>query len=83
MLSFPQGGITLALDFSNSGERPEGLFRRLDTVVQNSGGRLYPAKDGRMPETMFRSGFPRCQEFTRFIDPRISSSFWRRVTEHA
>jgi FAD/FMN-containing dehydrogenase len=83
ILSFPQGGITLALDFPNRGERLEQLFRRLDTIVQNARGRLYPAKDGRMPGALFRRGYPRWQEFTRFIDPRSSSSFWRRVTEGA
>jgi hypothetical protein len=53
----------------------------LDHIVQGAGGRLYPAKDGRMPGSLFRSGYPRWTEFARFIDPRCSSSFWRRVTE--
>jgi FAD/FMN-containing dehydrogenase len=83
MLSFPQEGITLALDFPNRGGRVEQLFRRLDDIVGKAGGRLYPAKDGRMPGEMFRSGYPRWSQFTRFIDPRSSSSFWRRVTETA
>jgi len=83
MLSFPRQGITLALDFPNRGERLERLFKELDHIVQSAGGRLYPAKDGRMPGSLFRSGYPRWTEFTRFIDPRCSSSFWRRVTEGA
>jgi FAD/FMN-containing dehydrogenase len=83
MLSFPAPGLTLALDFPNHGERLEKLFAQLDRIVQGAGGRLYPAKDGRMPGTLFRSGYPRWQEFSRFIDPRCSSSFWRRVTENA
>ena len=83
LLSFPCEGATLALDFPNSGERLEKLFRELDAIVQGAGGRLYPAKDGRMPGTLFRSGYPRWREFARFIDPRISSSFWRRVMENA
>jgi FAD/FMN-containing dehydrogenase len=81
MLSFPRQGITLALDFPNRGERLERLFQELDHIVQSAGGRLYPAKDGRMPGSLFRSGYPRWTEFARFIDPRCSSSFWRRVTE--
>lgn len=83
LLSFPREGITLALDFPNRGERLEKLFRQLDAIVQSAGGRLYPAKDGRMPGGMFRGGYPRWTEFTRFMDPRASSSFWRRVTEGA
>lgn len=83
MLSFPREGITLALDFPNRGERLEKLFIELDAIVADAGGRLYPAKDGRMPGALFRSGYPRWQEFARHIDPRCSSSFWRRVMEDA
>jgi hypothetical protein len=83
MLSFPREGITLALDFPNRGERLERLFKELDAIVRDAGGRLYPAKDGRMPGELFRSGYPRWSEFARFIDPRCSSSFWRRVMENA
>jgi FAD/FMN-containing dehydrogenase len=83
MLSFPREGITLALDFPNRGERLERLFRELDAIVTEAGGRLYPAKDGRMPGTLFRSGYPRWTEFSRYIDPRSSSNFWRRVTRDA
>jgi FAD/FMN-containing dehydrogenase len=83
MLSFPRQGITLALDFPNRGERLERLFKELDNIVQDADGRLYPAKDGRMPGALFRAGYPRWSEFVRFIDPRCSSSFWRRVMETA
>jgi hypothetical protein len=83
MLSFPRKGITLALDFPNRGQSLEHLFTELDAIVAEAGGRLYPAKDGRMPGKLFRAGFPRWREFTRFIDPRCSSSFWRRVMDGA
>jgi FAD/FMN-containing dehydrogenase len=81
MLSFPRKGITLALDFPNLGHRLERLFTELDAIVGAAGGRLYPAKDGRMPGELFRAGFPRWKAFERFIDPRCSSSFWRRVVD--
>jgi hypothetical protein len=81
LLSFPQAGITLALDFPNRGPPLERLFASLDDIVRAARGRLYPAKDGRMPADLFRSGYPRWNEFARFIDPRCSSSFWRRVME--
>jgi FAD/FMN-containing dehydrogenase len=83
MLSFPRGGVTLALDFPNKGARLERLFEALDRIVSGTGGALYPAKDGRMPGELFRSGYPRWREFSNYIDPACSSSFWRRVTEHA
>lgn len=83
MLSFPREGITLALDFPNRGARLERLFDTLDGIVHSVGGRLYPAKDGRMPGRLFRDGYPRWQEFARHVDPRASSSFWRRVMEGA
>jgi hypothetical protein len=83
MLSFPREGVTLALDFPNKGPVVERLFEALDSVVSVSGGRVYPAKDGRMPGTLFRSGYPRWREFAQHIDPACSSNFWRRVTENA
>jgi FAD/FMN-containing dehydrogenase len=81
MLSFPREGITLALDFPNRGARLGRLFTALDSIVSSAGGRLYPAKDGRMPGTLFRSGYPRWSEFSRYIDPMCCSTFWRRVME--
>jgi hypothetical protein len=51
--------------------------------VSAAGGTLYTAKDGRMPGALFRSGYPRWQEFSQYIEPACSSSFWRRVTENA
>lgn len=80
MLSFPRPGITLALDFANHGEKTQRLFRALDEVVARSGGRLYPAKDGRMPAEIFQQGFPVWKDFTHFIDPKFSSNLWRRVS---
>lgn len=83
MLSFPREGVTLALDFPNRGAALARLFEALDRIVSAGGGTLYPAKDGRMPGALFRSGYPRWQEFSAYIDPACSSSFWRRVTENA
>ncbi len=81
MLSFPREGVTLALDFPNRGARTERLFARLDRVVMEAGGALYPAKDARMPPEVFRRSFPAWEEFMHFRDPAFSSSFWRRVAE--
>jgi FAD/FMN-containing dehydrogenase len=81
MLSFPRPGLTLALDFAMRGERTLKLMRSLDDVVQQSGGALYPAKDARMSPAMFEASFPGWRHIIPYIDPKISSSFWRRVTE--
>jgi FAD/FMN-containing dehydrogenase len=81
LLSFPLAGTTLALDFPNRDAATLALFERLDAIVRTAGGRLYPAKDARMPAAMFRAGYPRLAEFTSYVDPKFSSGFWRRVME--
>ena len=80
MLSFARPGITLALDFAMRGEKTLQLMQALDEVVQQSGGAIYPAKDARMSPPMFRSSFPQWQSFAPYVDPKMSSSLWRRVT---
>jgi len=79
MLSFAQPGITLALDFPNHGERTAWLFSRLDAIVRAAGGRIYMAKDARMPRDLFEAGYPRLQEFLAYRDPGISSALSRRL----
>jgi FAD/FMN-containing dehydrogenase len=81
MLSFPRPGATLALDFPNGGAPTLALLDRLDAIVDAVGGAVYPAKDARMSGEHFRRYFPQWEAFSRFVDPGISSSFWRRVTE--
>jgi FAD/FMN-containing dehydrogenase len=79
MMSFPQPGVTLALDFPNRGEPCLKLFERLDAIVREAGGRIYPAKDARMPRDLFEAGYPRLAEFLRYRDPGISSGLSRRL----
>jgi len=79
MLSFPQPGVTLALDFPNKGERTLKLFERLDAIVRSAGGRLYMAKDARMPRDLFEAGYPRFHEFLEYRDPGMSSAMSRRL----
>lgn len=79
LLSFPMAGTTLALDFPILGASTFALLDRLDAVVVEAGGRIYPAKDARMSAETFRRGYPGLEEFRKFIDPRFSSSFGRRV----
>ena len=79
MLSFPQSGVTLALDFPNKGERTLKLFERLDAIVSDAGGRIYLAKDARMSRDLFEAGYPRLKEFLQYRDPGISSALSRRL----
>lgn len=79
LLSFPREGTTLALDFRNRGQQTLALLDSLDAIVREAGGRLYPAKDGRMSADMFVSGYPAYAEFIQHLDPGLSSGFWRRV----
>ncbi|MCU4121176.1 FAD-dependent oxidoreductase [Variovorax sp. N23] len=79
MLSFVQPGVTLALDFPNRGATTLTLFERLDAIVQQAGGRLYPAKDARMPRDLFEASYPLLPIFLRHRDPGISSAFSRRT----
>lgn len=80
LLSFPMEGTTLAVDFRNQGEPTLKLMADLDRIVLEAGGRLYPAKDGRIPAALFQAGFPKWQEFRAHVDPGLSSAFWRRVS---
>ncbi|QCU90679.1 FAD-binding oxidoreductase [Thiomicrorhabdus sediminis] len=62
LLSFPQQGYTLALDF----KLDNNLFaflQRLDAIVLDYGGRIYLTKDARMSEQTFKQSYPRWQEF--------------------
>jgi FAD/FMN-containing dehydrogenase len=79
LLSFPRPGVTLALDFPNRGTRTHRLLERLDAIVREAGGRLYPAKDARMPRDLFESGYPRLPEFLSYRDPGIRSALSRRL----
>lgn len=79
MLSFPRPGVTLALDFPYRSRRTLDLLNRLDDVVRAHGGVLYPAKDARMSAASFQSFYPQWRDFAQYIDPKFSSSFWRRV----
>jgi hypothetical protein len=79
MLSFPMPGTTLALDFPNRGESTVRLFERLDAIVRDARGRLYPAKDARMPRELFERGFPRHEAFRAFRDPGMRSAMSLRL----
>jgi FAD/FMN-containing dehydrogenase len=79
LLSFPMEGTTLALDFPNAGAKTLKLFEQLDAIVREAHGRIYPAKDARMPRDLFISGYPKLEEFLSWRDPGIQSSMASRL----
>ncbi|MGA2297618.1 MAG: FAD-binding oxidoreductase [FCB group bacterium] len=79
MLSFPRPGVTMAVDFRFSGDRTLKALNEIDNFVRDAGGVLYPAKDARMSAEDYRRFYPQWKEFEKYIDPKFSSSFWRRV----
>jgi hypothetical protein len=80
VLSFPRPGATLALDFPNQGASTLRLLDDLDTITRQAGGAVNAAKDSRMSAESFQAYFPQWRRLIPFIDSRLSSGFWRRVT---
>ena len=73
-------GVTLALDFRNTAPASQRLFERLDAIVRAAGGRLYPAKDARMPRDDVRGGLSATSANLRgYRDPGMSSAMSRRL----
>lgn len=67
-LSFPLPGWTLAMDFPARSPRLEPLLRRLDTIVAEAGGRVYLAKDARLPSDTLGAMYPRAAQWRRVRD---------------
>jgi FAD/FMN-containing dehydrogenase len=80
MLSFPMKGVNLAIDVRNEGDRTLNMLAELDKLVAGYGGRIYPAKDSRMEGRLFKQFYPNWKDFTEFIDPKLISDFWKRIT---
>jgi len=78
LLSFVKPGVTLALDFRNL-PATLALFERLDAIVREAQGRIYPAKDARMPRALFEQTYPGLGAFAAYRDPGMSSAMSRRL----
>jgi L-gulonolactone oxidase len=70
----------VALDFAHQGESTRWLLRRIEARVLEVGGAIYPGKDSTLGRDGFRRSFPGWESFACHVDPRFSSSFWRRVS---
>jgi decaprenylphospho-beta-D-ribofuranose 2-oxidase len=84
MLSFPLPGWTLALDFPARTPLLGDLLAELDDMVLEAGGRLYLAKDSRIPAELMPRMYPRYEDFRRLraeIDPAgvFTSDLARRL----
>ena len=83
LLSFAQPGYSLALDFA-AGAQTASLFRTLEHITRDAGGRIYLAKDSMMSAESFKAMYPGIDAFQQVrasIDPdrRFSSSLSRRL----
>jgi FAD/FMN-containing dehydrogenase len=67
-LSFPEPGVTLALDFPNYGEPLFDLMDRLDDLVVEAGGRVYLGKDARLSKQNFREMYPEWEDWKAIRD---------------
>ena len=51
-------------------------------IKENSSNKkIVIGRDARMSGEMFRTSFPKHEEFSKFIDPKFSSNFWKRVSQ--
>jgi FAD/FMN-containing dehydrogenase len=79
VLSFPRPGVTIALDFPLLGDKTLRLLDRLDDVVLEAGGALYPAKDARMNHIKFYCHHDSKRNYLKLKDPIFLSGFSSRI----
>ena len=83
-LSFPSAGWTLALDIPAAARGLAPLLDELDRLVTDAGGRVYLAKDSRLPSELVREMYPgldRFRELQARMDPSgvLQSDLARRL----
>ena len=83
-LSFPLEGWTLAVDLPCAGRALNDLLDECDRDVLSVGGRVYLAKDARLPREVFTEMYPRLEQWRAVrdrLDPdgRLSTDLGRRL----
>lgn len=78
ILSFPMEGYTLALDFP-AASASFALLLDLDAIVDEFGGRVYLAKDARMPAQTMSRGYPAWDYFRSYRARHGLSGLFRSV----
>lgn len=71
-LSFPMQGYSLALDFKID-KHLFSFLDKLDKIVLKYKGRIYLAKDARMPKAVFQAGYTKLDQFREIrnkLDPK-------------
>lgn len=84
LLSFPLEGYTLTLDLPINDPSLFAFLDRLDEIVLSCCGRVYLAKDARLPAETFRAMYTRLNDWQRVksrVDPenRFDSDLARRL----
>ncbi|GJM07131.1 MAG: FAD-linked oxidase [marine bacterium B5-7] len=85
-LSFPMPGYTLALDVSMKHPNILDCFNQLDAIVMQHHGRVYLAKDARLPQTAFKTMYPQWEtwlDLKKQWDPamKFRSTLFSRIME--
>lgn len=77
-LSFPQKGLTLALDFKIS-PALFALLPKLDALVIDAGGRIYLSKDVCMSAQTFKTSYPRWEAFNQVCQRYGSAGIFKSL----
>lgn len=79
LLSFPQPGYNLSMQFANCNDVLFKTLNEIDQLVILSGGRVYLAKDSRLSKENFERMYSKLEEFKKSIDPLRSSQMSQRL----
>ncbi|MCS6961749.1 MAG: FAD-binding oxidoreductase [Deltaproteobacteria bacterium] len=80
LLSFPQAGYTLAVDFPVSYDTFK-LVEELNKFVADAHGKIYLAKDALLKKKEFLKMYPEVNDFVKYKDRNFCSDLWRRLVE--
>ena len=78
LMSFAMPGYTLAMDYAAS-ESTFTLFRKLDAIVAEHGGRIYLAKDARSDALAASYPVEQFRSFRKAVDMRFNSLLAERL----